>query len=162
MALRFTCKKSRAQLFAIETLVALAAFAGILLLFETAWGGAVQARDDGAPAHAVLQRLVYTPGAPANWSRSGSASIGIASAPNVIDAAKLRELVYSNYTLARQALGTGAYEAYVSVAYANGTLVSVGIPAVFGVPANGSIAHVARGIALYDGSRVIVRVVLWR
>lgn len=124
--MRFTCKKSRAQLFAIETLIALAAFAGILLLFETAWGSATaRVQDDGAPAYAVLQRLVYTPGAPANWSRSGSASIGIASAPNVIDAAKLRELVHSNYSQAKQALGAGIYEAYASVSYTDGTVATV-------------------------------------
>jgi hypothetical protein len=105
--------------------------------------------------------LVLTPGRPANWdllfeNSTTFESLGLASFPNVISAAKavrLQQLNGTNYTEIKTSLGLGAFNTSIEI-----TLLGDSLPLYsFGVkPGNTTRSTVFERVAMLDDSRPVV------
>ena len=119
----------KGQATAMDLVLALTVFVLVILLFEVTWLGTVR-RSDASELDMSMRlqhiagALFESPGQPQDWNPSNVRVIGVADERNVAMDWKLSmfmTLVEENYSEAKALLGTGPYELYGSLGFADGT-----------------------------------------
>ncbi len=137
--------KKTGQIFSLDFLIAIIAFAAILTASAIVWDYTAKKTDAAEKRNGlelaainVLSALIETQGSPSNWSRlhvqsfnsSNVFSIGLAknithgldfSGSWVLDRKKLNYINSSNYNMTKNILGLSGYEFNLTLSTYNGT-----------------------------------------
>jgi hypothetical protein len=164
----------RGQILSTDLVISLSMFLAALLIFLLVWSTIAYAYreslDDIGMQSALISisdALAFTPGSPPGWefSAANASSYGIAASRNHLSPAKLSALsgqFSSNYTGAKERIGAGRFDIFVSVERAEGgeQLYGFGrLPSAAGQQI--SSAGIER-LCMLEGELVKVKVQLWR
>ena len=106
----------------------------------------------------VSDSLIRTSGIPSNWNESTVTVLGLAESDNVLNAAKVSELVSMSYSKSRSLLDISPYEYYFEVTDINGTVyTNTSQP----ISPDASIVIPALRYATYNERIVKVTFALW-
>lgn len=178
-------KSRRGQSFSGEMLLAFAIFLACLILVLTLWDNSMRdvlssenrrlMEEAGVTA---AEKLIRTPGTPADWNRSHVASIGLANESRFLMPHKVKEFVrmmddsepglcgagMSKYGCNSYMLGMGAFHFKFNMTHLNGSVVKTG-----GVPAeagrlweNSTDSLTIVRTALLGDEIVRIRLTVWR
>jgi len=148
----------KAQVNAIDLVLAISIFMLIMGLFEVTWQGSVSraapTEDElSLRSYHVANTLLESGGYPEDWNSSDVQVLGLCDERNVINKNKLAKLLVmlgSDYSRAKGLLGVGANDIYINVTdlsgdiiYVNGVRASAGI-----VPTSAQVSMHSASIAL--------------
>ena len=155
----------KGQAFSIDAVLALIAFAVLLVFILGFWSQAAASSDKAKlrsrleyAALSSSELLVSSNGVPYDWEKSpsGASSMGLSSDKNILSPAKAANFTAMNYSDAKVLLGMD-YDFYFAVEYLNGTGVySLGNSSIPGAEA----VSVGR-LALLNGQMVKMRMVVY-
>lgn len=162
------------QILSTDLVISLSMFLAALLIFMLVWSTIAYTYwesmadiDMQSALISVSDVLVFSPGSPAGWefSQANASSYGLSASKNKLSGSKLSALssaFYSNYSDAKERVGAGRFDIYVSVETAEGGPQLYG----FGRLPSGSGQQIstasAERLAMLDGALVKVKVQLWR
>ena len=162
---------SKAHVMAIDYALALVLSTLVFSSFFFTWGEVssrfsdINSRD--FQANRAMDFLLETNGSPTSWNSTTISQadwVGIARERNVVDENKLKQFIKSDYNKTREKLGIKPYNYFFNFTYADGSpYLYDGENASFSgiLPANDSDVTVVRGIGLLNGSRVMLKLMVW-
>jgi hypothetical protein len=158
-------KKSKAQLFMSDFIMASVIVIFIIILSVSIWNrnvNSLKSKEERSGMESLVlsisDQLIRSPGIPSDWNKNNVLAIGLAAEDNTLDAAKVYNFTSLDIDKTKNLLGIGNYNFIFRLRNTSETvLVEYG-----DLPIDGKEVVILRRIVLFEGLPTIMDLGLWK